>query len=54
MKSISKGKKGTDCDTNLEMELVDNNRIILTKTCLGLILNRKQAVDLKDWLIKNL
>lgn len=46
---ISKGKKGTTCSTDLRME-VNNNEINLSKGCLGLILNKKQGKDLRDWL----
>lgn len=54
LKKISKGKKGTTCNTDLEMERIDNNRFDLTKGGLGLILNFKQANDLKNWLISEI
>ena len=47
---ISKGKKGTDCDTDLEMKRTNDNLFELTKGFLGLLINRKQAKDLMKWL----
>jgi hypothetical protein len=51
---ISKGKKGTDCDTDLEMKRTNDNLFELQKGFLGLLINKKQARDLMKWLKEEL
>jgi len=46
---ISKGDKGTDCDTDLQA-FWQNNILELKKGFMSLLLSKRQAQELNEWL----